>query len=180
MRIDEITRVLDLPNVRQATPDTCGPAAVKSVLGYYGIVATEKELIDAMRMDFRWGAEPEDMQRVMEEHGLEVEIKRGMTVDDLRLCTENGIPVIIVLQAWGDKDDYSEEWDDSHYVVVKGVSDETIRFEDPSSDFESELPIDEFVPRWHGWDKDIVGWGMLVGRGEHRVDPVHHWIEKMG
>jgi len=179
MKIQEITRILDLPNVRQQTPDTCGPASMKAVLGYYGIVTTEPELVKLTNMDFEWGAEPEDMKRVFEDFGLEVEIKKHMKVKDLRLCTQNKIPVLIVLQAWG-SGEYEENYDDSHYVVVKGVDDVVVRFEDPSSDSESELPIDEFETRWHGWDTDVDHWGMIIGPGSRSIDPIHRWVERMG
>lgn len=176
----KISKVLDIPNIRQETPDTCGPAAVRAILGYYGVDITEKELVKLMNVDPRWGAEPEEMAKVMRDFGLKVQIKSGMSIDDLRMLTNSGVPTIVVLQAWGEADDYSNDWDDSHYVVVKSVTDLVVMFEDPATYSESQLSIEEFEDRWHGWDEDIVSWGMIVRPGKLNVDPIHRWIEKMG
>ena len=180
MKISEVTRVLDLPNVRQMDDYDCGPAAVRSVLGYYGIESVEKDVIRATKTSKKWGAEPDDMENALKAMGLEVFQKSGMTVDELRLCTQRRIPVIVAIQAWGDRDDYSDDWDDGHYVVVKGVDDSVVRIEDPSSDSESQLPIEEFEERWRGWDDPYVRWGMIVGPGTRKVDPIHRWVKKPG
>jgi len=180
MKIDHVTtRTLDLPNYRQETPDTCGPSAIRAVLSYYGIDVTEKQVVAGVNMDPEWGAEPDEMVRYMSEFGLQPEIRSEMTIEDLKKYTQELIPVIVVVQAWG-SGDYENDWDDSHYVVVKSVGDEFIMFEDPSSDSESMLTIKEFKKRWHGWDYDIVGWGIVVNPGELKIDPVQNWIEKLG
>lgn len=170
------TRILDVPNVRQWID--CGAAAMTAVLGFYGIPETEREVMALADTDEHWGTEPEDMARVMASFGLEPSESSGMTVEDLRAFTQSRWPVIVAIQAWADREDYGDDWEDSHYVVVKGVDDRTVWFEDPSTYSDAQLPIEEFEERWHGWDEDHVRWGMVIRPGRRRPDPIQRWAER--
>jgi len=57
-----------------------------------------------------------------------------MTLNDIRNFIDNGIPVIVLIQAWAESlVDYSQDWEDGHYAVAIGYDRDTIYFMDPST-----------------------------------------------
>jgi len=44
-----------------------------------------------------------------------------MTLNDIRNFIDNGIPIIVLIQAWAESlVDYSQDWEDGHYAVAIG------------------------------------------------------------
>jgi predicted double-glycine peptidase len=80
-----------------------------------------------------------------------------MTIDDLKHHVDRGVPVIVLIQAWGNenqfKKHYKEDWKDGHFVVVIGYTDKLILFGDPSLYNVGYIPISEFKDRWHDVDE---------------------------
>jgi len=80
-----------------------------------------------------------------------------LTLDDLQKSLDAKVPVIIEAQAWRDDVDKDKPWKDiwnsGHYMVVIGMDDKNVYFEDPSI-FASKgaIPRDEFLDRWHDVD----------------------------
>jgi predicted double-glycine peptidase len=71
-----------------------------------------------------------------------------------------GKTVILDIEAWQDVDsDWSKlipwqtDWDDGHYVVLAGMTDQAVFVMDPSSDAGyGYIPLPEFLTRWHDTD----------------------------
>jgi predicted double-glycine peptidase len=127
-------RELRLPDVRQATPYTCGAAALLSVLAYFGQEAREDTLAEALGTTPEDGAPPDAIVRVATAHGLAVRAKEGWSLAELADAMRRGRPVLVALQAWPDRGraSFADDWDDGHYVVVVAVERRVVVFEDPS------------------------------------------------
>jgi predicted double-glycine peptidase len=55
-----------------------------------------------------------------------------MLISDLENSIMRGRPVIVQIQAWGDEGtDYTNDFDDGHYVVAIGFDENYLYFEDP-------------------------------------------------
>ncbi|MFA6318520.1 MAG: C39 family peptidase, partial [Elusimicrobiota bacterium] len=148
-----------LPLTRQATPYTCGAAALQSVLRYYG------EEVREDRLSAELGADPEEGTRFWSI--LEAALRRGIGAEafldaslaDLKAALDRGSPVIVAFQAWADPPtDYAEDWDDGHYAVAVGYDAKNLYFMDPSTlGNYTYVPAEEFVRRWHDcYDGDRV------------------------
>lgn len=59
-----------------------------------------------------------------------------MTMYDLEVFVNRGVPVIVLIQAWRGEEDrekrWDEIWEDGHYVVAVGVDEKYVYFEEPS------------------------------------------------
>jgi len=163
-------RTLPFPDVRQATQFSCGAAAVQGVLGYYGVDAKEADLSKYLGVTTEDGTFPKRIPAFLRHHGLEVAAGTGGTVDQLLAWVDQGIPVIVLIQAWSDEDhpNYSRSGtqEDGHYVVLIGHAEDggILIFEDPSLlGNRGYLQREEFIARWHsesGWDRFYVAaWG---------------------
>ena len=147
---------IDLPNDRQFSYWDCGDAVVVSALARFGIEPNPESLIVDLGSTVDWGTEPESIKFVLESYGLTVDLKQ-MTIDDVRKYIDNNIPVILDIQAWhfedGKEYDYSNEWNDGHYVTAYGYTENTIKLKDPSSLVNRELSFEELQKRWHDVDR---------------------------
>jgi len=153
----EKSKLLDFPNTRQAYEFSCGPGAVQSVMAYYGSDFRESELINMLKTDKDEGTYVKDIIRFFHYNGFTTKLKQKMTIDELRKYIDRNIPVITLIQAWGNEQDfkhgYLDCWNDGHFVVVIGYTDNQILISDPALYNTGYIPISEFAGRWHDFDE---------------------------
>lgn len=168
-------KLLRLPLYRQSHNFTCGVACAASVLRYAGydfdtredrllwaLAATPEngtcyvnitEYLDAVRME----GFPEKPVFATEVICEDYPSDTDHLLLQLRAALDDDAPVICVIQAWKDDNDYqSQTEDDGHYVVLIGYKEDTesdayiYYFMDPStSGSYTYLTEEEFVLRWH-------------------------------
>lgn len=149
---------LAVPLVRQATPYSCGAAATAAVLRYWKVFeGGESALYARLETTEKDGTDPRAMLRVAREFGLKAELAEGMGISDLRQRLGRGETVILDIQAWGEGDptpgDYSDNWEDGHYVVLIGADEKNIYVMDPSiSAAYGWFPLAELAARWHDYE----------------------------
>lgn len=148
---------LPVPDIRQSCDYSCGAAALQAVLAYYGIEEREDRLIRKLGSDPTAGTAPDAILRVAREYGLSAELRQPMDIPQLRAEVERGYPVIVCAQAWSEQSgvNWSQDWEDGHYLVVIGVSADQIYFEDPSLlGSRGRISHSEFLQRWHDVEAD--------------------------
>jgi predicted double-glycine peptidase len=145
---------IDLPNTFQLHGYTCGAAALLSICSYYGVGPEEEwDVADDMNMT-KAGTDPADVIAALVKYGLCFREFRPMTKGQIRRCLDLRRPVMIMLQAWGDRASYRDAWHDGHWVIAIGYDDRGFYFEDPSiSGARGFLSSHELDERWH----DIEG-----------------------
>lgn len=151
-------QLVPVPLISQSSPWTCGPAAVMAVLVYFGAFdGAESQLDVELRATREDGTRVSDIVAVTRRFGLRAEARTGLALDDLRRELAGGAVVIVALQAWasGEVTDWRSHWEDGHYVVVVGVTEDRVYVMDPSvRTGYAYLPREEFVERWHDYDVD--------------------------
>ena len=152
------TKILDFPVTRQSHDYSCGPGAVQAVMAYYGEDYRESQLIDSLKTDNNDGTYLKEIVKFFNTQGFRTDIKQKMTVGELIRYIDRNIPVIVLIQAWGDEKDFRNNyrncWNDGHFVVVIGYTDKNIIFSDPALFTSGYIPIKEFADRWHDVDGD--------------------------
>ena len=143
-----------LKRTRQVTEYSCGASALQSVLSYWGRDIDEEELMKLMYTSFEEGTYPEDMVRGAQALGFTAEARENLTIDDLRKFTAKGDPVIALGQFWrsasGSPKNVTEGWDSGHWVVVLGVDDDYVYFQDPFMRMSKAfVPRKAFEDHWH-------------------------------
>jgi predicted double-glycine peptidase len=129
--------------VAQRWDNSCGAAALATVLRYYQGVPTDEEAVargmlrqtDPLRVRVRGGFSLLDMQRYLARIGLQGEGYTRMTLADLA----QGAPMIVPLTLNG----YA------HFVVVRGVRATGIDIGDPSFG-NYEMEASAFAAKWKG------------------------------
>ncbi|MDD4200555.1 MAG: C39 family peptidase [Eubacteriales bacterium] len=180
--------ILRLPLVRQSTNYTCGIACVQSILRYggYDFDIREDELAEILKSNYedgtgyhniveylnsvRYSAE-EKCDHNIAPDGVQVfkaEARENISLEQLMAFIDEGKPVICAIQAWGnqgEKGDYSDIWEEGHYVIAIGYDKNNIFFMDPSTmGSYAYIPKEEFMLRWHDEDMGsrINQFGIIV------------------
>ena len=123
--IEEI--YLGVPVVQQpGDKPWCLPAATKSVLNYYGMEITQKEIADYVMGEDGLG-NASILKENADKLGIEVynELK---SLEEIKNEIKKGNPVIVVL-------DYSLEQKSNHFYVIDGFNEEKIRLMCPVRGF---------------------------------------------
>jgi ABC-type bacteriocin/lantibiotic exporter with double-glycine peptidase domain len=146
---------IDLPSGRQAFDFDCGAKALQLVMAYYGLDIREDELMTELKCSSE-GTPLENMISLAKKYGFEVMAQSGVSIETVKGYVSKGTPVIVLVQAWAERYMTLEDWknddDDGHYVIVIGYSDSIIVFEDPASFRRTWLTEEEFTARWHDID----------------------------
>ncbi len=157
-------REIAIPHVAQTTGYTCGPASLCAVLRYYGHkYIGERSLARRAGAVASEGTTTNGLIEAAQQFGVEPWAWLNMTVPVLREMNASGYPVIAAIQAWGNKEDYTQENDDGHWVVVTGVDAQRVACMDPSlRGARAVMDHDEFVSRWHDIDDGKLAYGIGI------------------
>jgi uncharacterized protein len=124
-----------LTSTRQSTEYSCGASALQAVLSYWGKDVEEQELMQRLNTSPETGTYVGDIMRVARELGFDAEVKEDLSLSDLHAAMAKGIPVIVCGQAWRSREQSDkspqEDWEDDHYVVVMGMDNKYVYYQDP-------------------------------------------------
>lgn len=124
-----------LTRTRQITEYSCGASALQAVLHYWGKDVDEKELMRLIGTNSDVGTWPRNIADGVREMGLKVEVRENLTLDEVARFTADGSPMIALGQVWRSQraggPAPEDDWDNGHYIVVLGVDDEYVYFQDP-------------------------------------------------
>jgi predicted double-glycine peptidase len=176
--------IIDLPGGRQTFDFDCGATALQLVMAYYGVDVRRDELYSKLLINSD-GTPVKNMVSVPKKYGFKVNVKYDAAIEDIKQFIDRSHPVIVLVQAWAEKymtlEEWHEDYDDGHYVIVIGYYDNKIVFEDPSSFRKTWLTEEEFLIRWHDKDPEtgeIINHLALVLTGKD-PQPAHKLMEHM-
>lgn len=146
------------PLVRQATDFSCGPAALASCLYYWGVFDGREDELYPLLGTTCEGTSGAGIMKAARSFGLQTRYMNNLTTNELRTILAAGWTAILNMQSWGKYDastDFSQVWDDGHYVVLANLTDSDIVLMDPSvAGRYAILSIEQFESRWHDWSDD--------------------------
>ncbi|HOX22992.1 MAG TPA: C39 family peptidase [Elusimicrobiales bacterium] len=151
----DLSNIIRVPNIRQATDYTCCVASFQSVLAYYGIELREDELAKELKADPKEGVMTPEVRKAALARGLKADRKTDASLADLKKALDEKKPTLLLIQAWpSDKAvDYAKDWDDGHCVIGVGYDEKNLYIMDPSVIGRyAYIPLDEFLVRWHDFD----------------------------
>jgi len=143
-----------VPYIFQGTRYSCGASALQGVLMFWGKEYKEAELMRMLETDPQDGTSPEKMIAVAQSLGFNAEFRENLALADLEASLLRGIPPIVAAQVWRDPQDlnkpWPEVWESGHYLVLVGMDEMNLYFEDPSLlGSRGFIPRQEFLERWH-------------------------------
>ncbi|MEX2010386.1 MAG: cysteine peptidase family C39 domain-containing protein [Parcubacteria group bacterium] len=131
-----------LKKIRQSE-SFCGPASLVSLLDYYGVRISEKELGRLCGTTISKGTEPEDLIRVLKKLGFKVFSKEQGTWSEIREIVSRGTPVLV--NWWSDYELPS----DGHYSLVYRMTDKSIYLMDPELGGYRRMQRAKFMRQWY-------------------------------
>jgi hypothetical protein len=139
------------------TAGFCGPAALKIVLDYYQIPATEKKLAQLCRTT-KAGTTPQNIVNAAQKIGLSAYQKENMAIEEVKKIVKSGIPVIANFQLKPKKGE-------GHYAAIMGYGKDTFIFSDPQEDRGyREVKIKDFMKLWYELEDQTVRQGIVIGK----------------
>jgi ABC-type bacteriocin/lantibiotic exporter with double-glycine peptidase domain len=171
-----VANLIRVPLIRQDTGYTCGVSSLQSIFAYYGQDYRADKLAEALKTTPSDGTDYKDIIRVALINGYHVQKVTGMTIDHLKACIDARTPVLLAIQAWPEKPvNWSQDWDDGHYVVAIGYDEVNFYFMDPSTVGNyTYIRTDKFLSRWH--DKDqrgqkLIQFGIVIDGKKPEYNP---------
>ena len=142
-------KILDFPSLRQIYDHDCGANALQGILAYYGIELNEETVMKYAKTNKKDGTSSTNICRTLKKFKLKYKAK-SMDINEVKDFIDKKVPVLIVLQAWKEKNnDYENEYKHGHWVVAIGYDKNRIIFEDPGSFNRTFLKKRELIIRWH-------------------------------
>ena len=157
-RTPDPPRLLPVPLISQARPWSCGAAALMASLVYFGVFDDAESVLDVnLRVNPEDGTSVASIVSEAQRFGLKAAARTELTLDDVGRELARGVIVIAAIQAWPTDRiaDWRTDWEDGHYVVVVGLSNDRVYVMDPSvRTGYAYLDRSEFLTRWHDYDVD--------------------------
>ena len=147
-------RIDKVKSLKQRTTYTCGPGTLRTILKFYGINVSEKELVVEGEIEEN-GTSHAQMKLLARKYNFSFYSKSNATIDNLKKYLKRKVPVIVDYQLG------QNSGNNGHYSVVYGIDDEYVYLADPSNYIEGDnkkfstntkIQIDKFLENW--WDPD--------------------------
>lgn len=149
-------------NVQQTYPDTCAIKSQQLILEDFGINMTEDQLVaEAINQGIYapgGGTLPQDVGKLLENHGVDVEVTENGSIIDLSRALAEGHKVIIGVDSgelWkGGIFEFVEDLFQpgaDHALIVAGIdvaSNEVILTDPGSGEEGARYPLDKFLDAW--------------------------------
>lgn len=156
------SQFLKVPVVDQS-PGLCGPSALKAVLSYWGVEATEAKLTELAEATPEEGATEVQLIKAAEALGFRTLHKFNATLEDLRQAIDVWkIPVLV---------DWFSVYD-THWCVVCAINEEYVYLMDPEKVTMRTVPIDRWMNVWFTYPGERIAPEDLQMRSMLLVYPV--------
>lgn len=171
-----MTRILDVPILRQRTDYECGNTALASVLQYSGKPYTVGQLAQLAKTR-TVGTDHVDMIAAAEATGATVITRSGggdAALEEVSELVARGIPVICGWWSMAPEDlHYDADWtleermtrDRGHYSVLRGYTPTKLLLMDPDAGYR-EYATEEWMRLWYDTDSDayelVTTWYMAL------------------
>lgn len=134
----------------------CGPAVLKMVLRYYGIIKSEKELAKLAGTTKSAGTDDKDLVRVLRRFGLNTMIKNNANLSDIQKYLDRKAPAIVDWYTRGRRGYPDSAVAEGHYSVVVGLDRKFIYLQDPEIGKLRKLKREDFLRVWFDYTGEFL------------------------
>ena len=142
---------------RQGAPYSCGPAALKIVLEFWGTSLSEKELMRRAKTTSKNGTDPKNLVLAAKALGYKVIWKQNWTADKVKKIILGGQLVICNFQ-------FAPKYGEGHYAVIIGFtkSGEFILADPAFDEGFRKIKINKFMKQWYELEDDTRREGIVI------------------
>jgi len=150
---------LNIPYFRQEKNTTCGVACLRMVMAFYGKDIKEFELEEACERGWL-GNTCGELVQCVQKYGFEAEEIENITTDYVKTILRKNHPIIALLDPailYGGIEGFG------HFVVITGLEDDKICYNDPDMDKEITKNITDFFKAWNKFSfKGVRIWKSMI------------------
>lgn len=157
--------MIDVPPYKQSDDSLCGPAVIKMVLQYYGVIANESEIAELCGHTYQLGCDDIGMKRALEHYGMTVTITDLCTFEDIQSWLAKKIPVIVDWFSSGYNVGVADP-PNGHSSIVVELDENYIYLLDPEFGGIRKMLREDFMRCWFDWRTTpyITNWEDMVLR----------------
>jgi len=152
---------LKVPYYKQENWNSCGPAALQMVFGYFKHNFSQGKIAKQAKTNAKRGTKNYDMIRVALEHGFYVYANDNSTFFEIRYFLEKGLPVIVNF--------IEPDGESGHFAVASGITSREIILHDPWNGKNFKIIHKEFSKRWHSGDNKFKEWIMVAAKNNFNL-----------
>jgi predicted double-glycine peptidase len=138
--------MIKLKIFEQTKSGYCGPAALRTVLWFYGFKKSEKELGRLCKTTAKEGTKPEDLIEAVKLIGWHGFWKEKASISDIKYFLKQGRPVLV---DWFSL--YGEHYE-GHYSSIIGMDKKYIYLADPEIGQTRKILAEAFLKVWFDYD----------------------------
>jgi predicted double-glycine peptidase len=153
-------KYISVPYFEQSTDYSCGPAAVRMLLRFFGMERSEEELMVHLETNEDVGTSHETILEFLNREGLNCIATANATYEDLLHVLREGIPALVR---------YCEpDTDTDHYALVVAAHDGGVTLHDPwpGNGAHMMLEREEFLRRWQNETGATCNWMLAATSGQ--------------
>ena len=138
---------IKVPYFKQESWYTCGPACLRMVLAYLGIIRTEKEVTEACGTT-ELGTTSTQISAAFQKYGIKASSVKNANIEDFKQEINERRPVIVLIDP---SHIYGGVGGFGHFIVVVGFKDDEIVYHDPDEpDGENmKCAFETFLQAWN-------------------------------
>ncbi|MCZ7401173.1 MAG: C39 family peptidase [Candidatus Methanoperedens sp.] len=138
---------IKVPFFRQEVWYTCGPACMRMILAFLGIIKTEEEITEVCDTT-ELGTTPTQISQAFEILGIKASSVKNTNIEELKNEIKEGRPVIALIDPSSINGGISGF---GHFIVIVGIKDEEIEYHDPDEPEGKNLKCDfeAFIRAWN-------------------------------
>jgi len=150
---------LNIPYFRQEKNTTCGVACLRMVMAFYSKDIKEFELEETCETGWL-GNTCGELVQCVQKYGFEAEEIENITTDYVKTILRKNHPIIALLDPailYGGIEGFG------HFVVITGLEDDKICYNDPDMDKEITKNITDFFKAWNKFSfKGVRIWKSMI------------------
>jgi hypothetical protein len=147
--------ILKFPRIEQPDSSTCGHTCLAMILQYYGIYKTVEDIKNIVdQKENEDGLSTETIIKLASDFKLKAYTKMALSFDEIKSYIDQDTPVILEIQFSSDVPpdfDWSDKYDDGHYVVAIGYTLEHVIIANPCVFYKTFIKFEDLLSRWHNF-----------------------------
>lgn len=145
---------LAIPYFKQDTVYSCGAAAAQMILRYFGVVYSERVLMERLKTEPKEGTHHQEIIDLFTDEDLYCYVNNNSSLAEVAFYLDQCTPVLI---------HYIEPSDsEGHYAVLTAVENGIVTLNDPWNGEGFALAEEDFSRRWRSEDGEFICWMTAV------------------
>ncbi|MEK7612185.1 MAG: C39 family peptidase [Patescibacteria group bacterium] len=145
-----------IPFFKQENEDYCAPAVLQMIFNYFNITISQDELAKIANTPRvgSFGTLNKDLVHTAMKYGLHCYAKENATIEEIQFFLHKNIPIVVSY--------INPDGEEGHFAIITDISSDIITMNDPWNGKDTEISVENFLPRWRNGFEPGERWMMAV------------------